>query len=298
MASYCHIPAAYHSSLSVPGPLDQGTEQLLTRLFENANFSANANLIHDSLSLDTNTWNSFTYMRSKPFAYTYYTNITQVPPQDIFQIISDLRNSSRWHATSPHTIEVLRRVSNRIASQHLDPGGSGSSSQGRAFPLTSSASSSHHLHPRDIQLTHRTDSAHNDINSFAGKTAPTGWKFLCDVCALAGYQKDYTRRGQFRAHMSRKHGRKTSSEDNSSLTRVSTSASLGEAASRDSLDMGITTIQEPHAPSFSPRPETVLADVVQARGPEIHIESHDNHDLAPPNHPYYDNYFNPGYLHQ
>lgn len=295
--------------------MDQRTERLLARLFENTNFDQFAALIEHSLSIDNPVWHHVTCMRSDPTTYfhTHYLSITQVPPQDIFQIISDLRDSPRWHPSSTLTAEILRRVRNRRAGQSLDPGVPGhlrplsprSASQGSALPLTSPTSSSGYLRPRDAPSTRQTDSVQTDIGSFTGNTAPAGWRFHCHVCAWAGYGKAFVRRGHYRGHMAKKHSEFPSPHDNSSLRRISSSGSTGEEVPLDGHDTSIPNIQEPHGMSFIPRPETVLPDLVQARGPEIHINAHDIEDSvrvpAPSQNPYYfDDYlnnFSPDYMH-
>lgn len=310
--------ASHH--LDPAAPVDQRTEQLLARLFENANFDQFAALIEHSLSIDNTVWHHVICMRADPstFFHTHYLLVTQVPPPDIFQIISDLRNSPGWHPSSTHTVEILRRVRNRIAGQSLDPRVAGHlrppsarlPSQGSAFPLTSPTSSSDYLRPRRARSTRQTDSVQTDsvqtdIGSFTGNNAPAGWRFRCRVCAWAGYSKAFIRRGHYLRHMAKQHSQSPPPHDNSSLRRISSSVSTGEEAPLDGHDTSIPNNQQRHGMSSRPRPETTLPDVVQARGPEIHINAHDIDDSvggpAPSQNPYYfDEYldnFDPDYMH-
>lgn len=200
-----------------PAPPIPDNQLLLKRLTENPNFDYYQHIIHDYLYADDHVWSILLFLRTDPTGlfHTHHRSATQTPPQDIFEIISHIRQSANW---GREKIEILNRVNSgrrkppqnlpfqqpyrSVHRPHLTPTPSAS----RVSQLRNASNVSSFDYPRSDDLSQYTDSIQKDTSSIISvdgrKTAPDGYRFYCPSrnCKLS-----YARQGDYENHMDQKH---------------------------------------------------------------------------------------------
>jgi hypothetical protein len=289
-----------------PAPPVPGVQLLLKRLTENPNFDYYHQIIHDYLYADDDTWSVLLFLRTDPTGlfHTHHRSTTQTPPQDIFDIISQIRNSANW---GREKIEILNRVNSGRRKQpqntsfrqpylfahrpHLTPTPSAS----RVSQLRNASNVSSFDYARSDDLIHCADSIPKDTSSVSvdgRKRAPDGYRFCCPS---RNCKQSYTRQGDYENHMDQKHAEFGLHDPHKSLKRVSQVMKGGNSHQNESLGLSaansnINTQASPFpsATPFShhstPTPigseghqphQIVIPDLLQPAGGEIRLTPQD-----------------------
>lgn len=210
-----------------------GVQLLLKRLTENPNFDYYHRIIHNYLYASDEIWSTLLQARADPtgFFSNNHPSITQTPPQDIFEIISHIRNSANWRREK---IEILNRVNSGKRKQ--PPHGSSNQpclsarrpestpspsllrrvSQLRTEPNVPSID-----YTRPDNLSLHVDSTHRDTNSISvdgRKTAPDGYRFFCPS---RNCKNSYTRQGDYDNHIDQRHAELAQHNPHNSLRKIS-----------------------------------------------------------------------------
>lgn len=289
-----------------PAPPVPGVQLLLKRLTENPNFDYYHQIIHDYLYTDDHTWSILLFLRTDPSGlfHTHHRSTTQTPPQDIFDIISQIRNSPNW---GREKIEILNRVNSgrRKPPQntpfrqpylfthrpHLTPTPSAS----RVSQLRNASNISSFEYPRSDDLSHYADSIQKDTSSISvdgRKTAPEGYRFCCPS---RNCKQSYTRQGDYENHMDQKHAEFGFHDPHDSLKRISQGIKGGN--SHQSENPGLSAASNntnthaspfPSATPFTHHPtptptvggehqahQEVLPDLLQAGGGQVRLTPQD-----------------------
>lgn len=292
----------------VPVP---GVQLLLKRLTENPNFDCYHRIIHNYLYVDDENWSILLKARADTtgFFSDNHPSIKQIPPQDIFEIISHIRNSANW---GREKIEILNRVNSgrRKQPQH------GSSNQPCLSARRPESTPSPSLLRRVSQLRNEStvpsfgytrpddfdfhvDSTHRDTNSISvdgRKTAPDGYRFYCPS---RNCKNSYARQGDYDNHIGQRHAelgppkahnslRKTPQEVKGGITHqnesLASSAASNNANSPAPPFLAATPISQyptPTARSFDAHHhQDVIPDLAHPVGGQIRSTPHDIEDPA------------------
>ncbi|KAK5044946.1 hypothetical protein LTR84_010318 [Exophiala bonariae] len=292
-----------------PAPPVPDVQLLLKRLMENPNFDYYHQIIHDYLYADDHTWSILLLLRDDPTGLfsTHHRSTTQTPPQDIFQIISEIRNSANWGREKS---AIVNRVNSGKRKQPFNghPGFSHNYTRRPQFNPSLSASRVSQL--RNVSnvpsldytcsdnLSNYVESSNRDAGSISvdgRKTAPDGWRFFCPS---KNCKSTYARQGDYENHMDQRHAEFGPHNPQDSLKRISQGFKGGNNPQNEHLTQNAinnSNTNSPAPPFHSSTPflqlstpnalssdaqhhQDVIPDLLHPTGTHIHLTPQDIED--------------------
>lgn len=247
-----------------PAPPVPDVQLLLKRLMENPNFDYYHQIIHDYLYADDNTWSILILLRVDPTGlfFTHHRSTTQTPPQDIFEIISQIRNSANWVREKNAIINRVnsgkRKQTSTVHSTHAHhpphrPPFNATPSASRVSQLRNVSNASSLDYACSDNLSNHVDSPHRDTGSISidgRKTAPDGFSFFCPS---RNCKRRFARQGDYENHMDQRHAEFGPHDPHDSLRRISQVVTGGKNHQNENVTpSAVTQAVNPSTNSLNP----------------------------------------------